>query len=144
MIPALNAGVLPPGIHHGDWEEVEVMFASTPWRLWLLEGLRAALAELARVGCLVAYLDGSFVTDKAVPGDYDLCWEIDDVDLTAIDPVFQDLTPPRAAQKAKYRGDLLPNVTEGATGMPFVDFFQIERNTGSPKGIVALNPRRVP
>jgi hypothetical protein len=144
MIPALYRGLLPPGIHSGDWKEVEAMFGTTPWRLWLLEGLRAALAELARVGCRTAYLDGSFVTNKAVPGDYDLCWDPTGVDLLAIDPVFRDLAAPRAAQKAKYRGDLLPNVIEGSSGMPFIDFFQIERNTGLAKGIVALDPGRVP
>jgi hypothetical protein len=119
------------------------MFGTTPRRLWLLEGLRSALAELARVGCGAAYLDGSFVTDKAVPGDYDLCWDTVGVDLDGIDPVFWDLVPPRAAQKAKYRGDLLPNVIERSSGMPFLDFFQIDRNTGNAKGIVALDPGRV-
>jgi hypothetical protein len=144
VIPALQQGLLPPGIHAGDWKEVEAMFGITPWRLWLLQGLRAALAELARVGCTLAYLDGSFVTDKAVPADYDLCWEMSGVDLAAIDPVFLDLAPPRASQKARYRGDLLPNVTERSSAMPFIDFFQIDRNTGNQKGIVVLDPRRVP
>jgi hypothetical protein len=144
VIPALEQGLLPPGIHAGYWKEVEAMFGITAWRLWLLEGLRAALAELARAGCTLAYLDGSFVTDKVAPEDYDLCWDMTGVDLAAIDPVFHDLTPPRANQKAKYRGDLLPNVIERSRRMLFVEFFQIDRNTGNPKGIVALDPRRVP
>jgi hypothetical protein len=150
MIPALQGGVLPPGVHPGDWKEVEAMFGTTPWRRWLLEGLRDALAELGRVNCAAAYLDGSFVTDKPVPGDYDLCWDhttMTSAELAALDPIFTDpayIAPPRDAQKAKYRGDLLPNVPEGGSGLLFVDFFQIERNTGNPKGIVLLDPRRVP
>ncbi len=144
MIPALHGGTLPPGVHPGDWKEVEAMFGTTPWRLWLLEGVRAAAAEVARVGCQVVYLDGSFVTDKPVPGDYDLVWEHTTADLSAIDPVFLDLLPPRDAQKTKYRGDLLPNVKEGSSGLLFVDYFQQDKNTGNPKGIVALDPRLVP
>ena len=152
MIPALQGGVLPPGIHPGDWKDVEVMFATTPHRRWLLEGLRKALAELARVNCQAAYLDGSFVTDKVKPGDYDLCWDhttMTNAELLALDPLFTDpanLDWPRTAQNTKYRGDLLPNVVEGSSGLLFVDFFQIDRNVGTPysKGIVLLDPSRVP
>jgi hypothetical protein len=38
-----------------------------------------------------------------------------------------------------YRGDILPNVTESASGAPFVDFFQQNKITGGVKGIVAIN-----
>ena len=46
----------------------------------------------------------------------------------------------------EYRGDLLPYVVEGASGLLFVDFFRIDRNAGTlnSKGIVLLDPRRVP
>jgi hypothetical protein len=147
MIPALTRGVLPPGVHPGDWKEVESMFGTTPWRLWLMEGLRAAARELARWGCEVVYLDGSFITSKPIPGDYDLVWEHTNVDLAAVDPLFTQpkyLAPPRDAQKKKYRGDLLPNVPEGSSGLLFVDYFQRDKNTGDPKGIVTLDPRLVP
>jgi hypothetical protein len=152
MIPAPQGGVLPPGVHPGDWKEVEAMFGTTVWRQWLLEGLRAALAELGRAGCSVAYLDGSFVTDEHTPGDFDLCWEhstMSTAALQALDPLFTDpahLAPPRSAQKAKYRGDVLPNVQNGAGGPLMVEFFQIDRNAGTlfSKGIVLLDPRRVP
>jgi hypothetical protein len=144
MIPAFVNGLLPPGIHWAEWEEVVVRFGTTRRRRWLLEGLQAALRELGQVGCTVAYLDGSFVTEKVRPGDYDLCWEIEGVDLSKIDAIFRDLKPPRAAQHAKYRGDLLPNVRERSRGMPFVDFFQRDKETDGFKGIIALDPRRVP
>jgi hypothetical protein len=144
MIPNHRNGLLPPGLHQAEWDEVLVRYGTSRHRLWLLAGLRAALLELARVGCRVVYLDGSFVTEKAVPRDYDLCWEMDHVDLSELDKVFFDVEPPRAAQQAKYRGDLLPNVPEGSSGMPFVDFFQRDKETGAHKGIITLSPRRVP
>jgi Family of unknown function (DUF6932) len=145
MLPTFGQdGLLPPGIHWAEWPAVVVRFGASPHRRWLLEGLEAALRELGRVGCRAAYLDGSFVTAKAFPGDYDLCWEPDQVDLANLDKVFFDVYPPRAAQRAKYRGDLLPNVREGDSGELFVEFFQRDKETGRPKGIVALDPRRVP
>ena len=36
-------------------------------------------------------------------------------------------------------GDNLPNVTEGSSGAPFVEFFQRNKVTGGVKGIVAIN-----
>ena len=132
-------GVLPPGIHVATWDEITAAFGRTVHRAELLAGLLDVLRDLKRAGCHTAYLDGSFVTDKGVPGDYDLCWEMDTVDLNKLHPVILDVLPPRAAQKARYRGDILPNVTEAASGAPFLDFFQNNRVSGGVKGIVAIN-----
>lgn len=143
VLPSSVDGLLPPGIHAADWSEVETRFGTNPRRRWLLDGLHEALAELRRVKCPAAFLDGSFVTDKPLPDDYDLCWDHTSVDLTLIDPVFLDVAHPRVTQQAKYRGDLLPNVIEASSGRLFVDFFQIDKATGKPKGIVALDPGSV-
>ncbi len=143
MLPPLDNGVLPPGVHWCEWPELVKRFGTSVHRLNLLSGLKAALYELARAGCCAVYIDGSFVTDKPFPGDYDLCWDMDHVDLATLDPVFSDLKPPRAAQKVKYLGDLMPNIRERNSGMPFLEFFQNDVNTGGKKGIVALDPRRV-
>ena len=80
------------------------------------------------------------MTDKAVPGDFDLCWDHTTVNLALIHPVFLDIAPFGPPQRAKYRGDLLPNVPEGMSGRLFVDFFQIDKATGKPKGIIVLDP----
>ena len=58
-----------------------------------MAGLRAALIDLRNAGCRIAYIDGSFVTDKEFPGDYDGCWDMTGVDLEAIDPVLYEFTP---------------------------------------------------
>lgn len=144
MIPALEDGLLPSGIHDGTFEEVADAFAGTAWRAWLLEGLRLALLDLGAAGCQRAYLDGSYVTDKEVPGDFDLCWDRDGVSRALLHPVILDVTPPRDEQKSRYRGDLLPNVRELDSGLLFVDFFQQHKETGDPKGIVRIDPRTVP
>jgi hypothetical protein len=42
--------------------------------------------------------------------------------------------------KAKYSGDLFPaEVPEGVSGKAFLDFFQTDKRTGEPKGIVLLD-----
>jgi hypothetical protein len=143
VIPTSVGGLLPPGLHPAEWTEVSARFGTNSRRRWLLDGLYEALLELRRVKCPAAFLDGSFVTDKPLPGDYDLCWDHTTVDLTAIDPIFLDVIHPRAAQQAKYRGDLLPNVVERGSGRLFVEFFQVDKVTGKPKGIIALDPRSV-
>ena len=86
-------------------------------------------------------INGSFVTKKLEPGDYDLCWSIDGVAPERLDPVLLDFSPAgRLAMKAKYRGDLFPaEVPESASGKAFLDFFQTDKRNGKPKGIVLLD-----
>lgn len=143
MIPDLVNGRMPAGVHEAGLDDVIATFAQTPWREWLLEGLRLALADLAAAGCSAVYLDGSYVSGKSVPGDYDLCWDMTGVDLAALHPVITMVTWPRAEQRARYRGDILPNIVEANSGLPMLDFFQTDKDTGSPKGIVKLDPRTV-
>jgi hypothetical protein len=144
VLPNFDAdGALPQGIYVASWDEIVERFGWTDHRMDLLAGLADVLVALRVAGCRLAYLDGSFVTDKEVPGDYDLCWEMDGVDLHKLDPIVQDVASPRAAQQARYRGDILPNVREGSSGAPFVDFFQRNKVTGGSKGIVAINIKEV-
>ena len=143
MIPTLKDGRLPVGIHDAGFDDVAATFAATPWREWLIEGLRLALVDLASAGCGAAYLDGSFTTAKTRPGDYDLVWDTAGVDFSALHPVLLKVVWPRDEQKARYRGDVLPNFVESNSGLPMLEFFQIDKDTGSPKGILKLDPRAV-
>lgn len=92
MIPQFDErGNLPPGMHEADWDELEKRFGDSARRDQLLAGLREALLVLRAAGCRTAYIDGSFVTAKEEPGDFDGCWEIARVDTTLLDPVLLDL-----------------------------------------------------
>jgi hypothetical protein len=140
-IPALDpiTGNLPPGIYEATWDELVSAFGSTLEREQLLAGLLRALQALRSAGCRRAYVDGSFVTAKEVPADFDGCWEPQGVDPTSLDPVLLDFGNRRAAQKAKYRGELfIATATADPAGTRFLDFFQREKATGDPKGIVAI------
>lgn len=104
----------------------------------LLDGLADALALLAAAGCRQVWLNGSFVTAKDEPGDFDACWALPGVDLDIVDPVLLDLANGRRAQKDRFGGEFFPNVIEAGSGLVFAEFFQNERDT-SRKGIVVID-----
>jgi hypothetical protein len=143
LSPFTKDGLLPPGVHKGPWQEFVKRFGTTPHRRRLLTGLKAALKALRSAGRKTVYINGSFVTAKAFPGDFDGCWDIAGVDPELLDPVLLTFDAGRAAQKAKYLGELLPaQMGAGGTGLTFLEFFQVDKETGNPKGIVALDLRR--
>ncbi len=115
-------------------------YATNERRGQLLDGLRIAIESLHAAGCARIYLDGSFVTDKAAPGDFDACWEVSGVDPALLDPVLLDFSDRRASQKARYGGELFPaQLAAEPGGTAFLGYFQRDRQTGEPKGIVALD-----
>jgi hypothetical protein len=144
MIPPLTAlagspwEVLPTGIHAATLSEVETAFATNAARREMFAGLVKAASSLLSVGCVKIYLDGSYVSAKPIPGDYDACWDPAGVDLKKLDPVFRDFTNKRHAQKAKFKGEFFPSTMKNTPTQPFVDFFQVDRFTGMIKGILVI------
>lgn len=143
MIPDLDQnGKLPPGIHWATWDEVVTRFGWTPYRMKLLVGLKAGLLSFKAAGCRTVYLDGSFITSKEVPGDFDCCWDEEGVDPVLLDIVMLDFSNGRATQKAKYYGEFFPaTCVEAGSHKIFLDFFAVDKDTGDPKGIVAIDLR---
>ena len=126
MIPEWSAnGDLPPGVHFATWPELEDRLAFNLRRHRMLAGFRRACEELRKAGCRLVYLDGSFVTRKERPVDFDACWDVQNVDDARLDP--------QLCRK---------QLPEGATGRAFVDFFQVNGVSGEPKGILAIRLRR--
>jgi hypothetical protein len=146
MIPGFrNNGSLPPGIHKAAWEEVVSRFGSGPRRRELLDGLLAACRDLRKGGVQRVWLDGSFVTKKRDPNDYDGCFSMTELQNDhAIDPVWFDSVQPRSAMKAKFKGELMiAEMLGGGPGQPYFDFFQKDRD-GKSKGIVELDLGTLP
>lgn len=109
----------------------------------MLRGIEAVLRLFREAGGRTFYLDGSFVTAKDDPADWDGCWEIGDVDLDALDPIFFTFDRGRAVQKAEYLGEFFPaDMPTGVSAKTFLDFFQTDKQTGRAKGIVAVDIRR--
>jgi hypothetical protein len=135
-----SSGNLPPGLHCVVWDEFAERFGATPYRKKLLRGLRRAMDALKQAGCKAVYIDGSFVTIKEMPADFDGCWDTDGVNLALLDPVLMDLRPGRWAQKTKYGGELFPaQFKEAGSGKTFLDFFSIDKGSGDAKGIVVIS-----
>lgn len=142
LVPLLGSPwpVLPPGVHQASLNEVAIAFATNPWRRSLFAGLINAAARLRLAGCPTVYLDGSYVTGKPRPGDFDACWDPTGVDPAKLDPVFRQFGNGRAAQKAAFKGEFFPSsMICTDVGQAFVDFFQLDRFTGKQKGIISIS-----
>jgi hypothetical protein len=139
MIPPFdtNTGRLPEGVHEASWDEIVQRFGWNQRRRRLLDGLAEAIELLARAGGRRLWLNGSFVTVKDDPGDFDACWDVESVDLDAIDPVLLDLSSGRAEQKRRFGGELFPNIIESGSGLMFTEFFQNDLDAGR-KGVVVI------
>jgi hypothetical protein len=121
LIPEFDSkGLLPKGVHRANWQETVNRF----------DLLRDA-------GCRRVYLDGSFVTDREFPNDIDVCWDIDGVNPMSLNSVFFEFENERAAQKARFGAEFFPAQAPQRL-KTFLDFFQIDKQTGEPKGIIEL------
>jgi len=136
-------GTLPPGIHQATWKDFRAHFEVSPQRHRLFLGLERAVQELRGAGCRRIYLDGSFVTDKRIPNDYDGCWDAADVNPALLHPALACRGVNwREEQKRLYRGELWLLSLQGRAGVSILDFFQEDtRRPDKPfkKGIVLIN-----
>lgn len=141
MIPEFDdRGLLPEGVHYATWNEIQGRFAITPHRRHLTGLLAKLVRHLKEAGCRTLYIDGSFVTDKAVPNDYDACWDIVGVKHDRLDPLLLRADEEgKVEMAAKYGGDIrLAGLSFGDFDGIFLEFFQTDRE-GRRKGIVALS-----
>ncbi|MGB0452637.1 MAG: DUF6932 family protein [Bacteriovoracaceae bacterium] len=149
-IPRLEAnGELPEGIYDATIEEVRKAFGqSSDRRKLLMGGLERAIDQFQKVNVSAIYLDGSFTTDKNKPNDIDGCWSsigVDESKLHLLDNDFWKFNSAKDAQvgrdniKKKFGLDFfIAEEIEGASGKPFPEFFQTNRD-GFKKGIIRIN-----
>jgi len=142
VIPEFDEnGNLPPGVHFCEWEEFVDRFGTTDLRLRLMRGLQMAMQQLKAAGCRTIYINGSFVTSKSDPGDFDACWDREDVDIDYLRREAPQLLKyyDRAGQKAKYKGELFASDQPvGNYGKNSFDLFQEDRKHNI-KGIIAID-----
>ena len=143
MIPELvdigaSWKVLPFGIHEATLAEVEEHFATNEKRKQLFRGLAKACKSLSAAGCSTIYLDGSYVTDKEFPSDYDVCWNPLHVDEKKLDPVFLDFSNKRKKQKSKFGGEFFLSSAKADGVHLFIQYFQKDKETGFGKGIICI------
>ena len=131
--------VLPPGVHNATLEEVEARFATSEHRKRLFSGFKEGAIALRKAGCRRIFLDGSFVTGKSNPGDFDACWDPKGVDITKLNPVFLDFSERRKKQKERFCGEFFPTSCTADGKHCFLDFFQVDKYTGLAKGIICVD-----
>lgn len=139
----MENGNLPPGIHSTSWEEFKERYGVNYKRKQQLSGLEKAIGEFKQAGCTKLYVDGSFVTTKRNPGDFDALYDLDELNEDNIDDRLLDLSRNgRELQKKYYEGEFFP-ASEKATpsGTIYLDFFQQDKRTKEPKGIVKIDLR---
>lgn len=130
--------VLPPGIYDATMEEIEQRFANNEVRRKLFDGFKRGVQVLRDAGCKVVFLDGSYVTEKENPGDFDACWDPTGVDPRKLDPVLLDFTFRRRRQKQKYGGEFFPSSALADGIQTFVEYFQIDKYTGKARGLIRV------
>ena len=119
-------------------------FGTNERRREILAGLLRALQALKAAGCQRVFVDGSFVTSKEIPGDFDGCWDHDGVDFDALDPVLLIFDGRREAQKARFEGEMfLAAAPADRLGTLFLEFFQLDRD-GRRKGIIQIDLKDIP
>jgi hypothetical protein len=137
LIPAFDprTGYLPAGEHPAAWLEFAERFGGNPQRKRLLGGLFRMAKNLANAGCTFFLVDGSFVTNKESPEDYDAC-----CDFSGINPAKVDLKffGSREEIKAEYYGELFPEHYMADDEYTFREFFQTDRDD-VPKGVIRLD-----
>jgi len=144
VIPAFTKeGYLPPGIYEISLDELEERFAYTIWRKELSENLVRLINDLKNIGCTAIYVDGSFTTIKRLPKDIDVCWEDTGIDYDmaeGIMPILFDFANKRANQQLRYKCDIFPaHFIADNNGILYLDFFQKDKATNNPKGIIKIN-----
>lgn len=131
-----STGRLPVGIYDASWDEFERRFGWNERRKIMITGLREAGDLLYRAGCRKIYVDGSFITNKELPGDFDALWDSTGVVLNfllRIAPELFDMGNERGAQKARFGGEFRPATKA------FLDFFQFDTRTQTAKGIIRIS-----
>ncbi len=146
MIPDFDpvTGNLINGEHAATWQGMLDRFGQTTWRRQLLAGMLEALRLLKAAGCRRAYIDGSFVTAKDEPGDFNACRDAEGVDFDLVDARLLTFDRGRATHKAAFLGELfIADARADPQGTLFRDFFQTDRE-GRRKGIVVIDLKDLP
>ena len=150
MIPTLDDGVLPEGIHDCPADEVAEAFGRfqrSDRRMKLMEKLTAYLRD-AKQSALVLWviIDGSFVTAKDEPEDIDLIVVLKpDIDWEGLRPFEYNAVSKRMI-KQLYRFDAFAYPEESPRYPEMLEFFQrvnTEKNAGLTsrirKGVLRVN-----
>lgn len=125
MLPEFdNKGNLPVGIHKTKWPEFIERYSHNHYRKRLIKEMSSAFKNLKKAGCTTVFTDGSFVTDKQKPNDYDGCLDVIGVDTCSLDFSLKDCQSKRIAQKIKFYEEIFPATMCSKHGQTALIFFK--------------------
>lgn len=127
MIPELQDGVLPSGLHLCTLEEVKMVFGQfrrSDRRPQLTERLARFIQDARNSGAVSAIvIDGSYVTAKEEPGDIDLIVALrPELDLTTEMRPLEYNIQSKAMVRKLYGFDVFPAVDGSEAYQRFLDF----------------------
>ena len=145
-LPAFREdGWLPEGHYAATWQEVVLRFAGEPDspRAVILSSLlkwRDAVRTSGMAGLVI--LDGSFISSKETPGDFDLVFSYDEATEALIrnDPDARKLTDYQACRALGFLGDIfaLPaSLQKFSPMLSGLNMFDFDRQ-GKPKGVIEV------
>ncbi len=131
VLPDFDAetGYLPPGAHHAPWAEVVERFGFNARRRAMFTQLHAVLRALRSAGCMRVFLNGSFVTAKPEPADFDVAYEAHTVRPRDLPRWVED--------RELAGGDVIAIDPETHIGAGLLGIFGSDRE-GVPKGMVRI------
>ena len=145
-LPAFrDDGWLPEGPHQATWEEIVARFGDAPGsqRARVLSSLlawRDAVLSKGMGGLVI--LNGSFISRKEAPGDFDLVFFYDEATKALVlrDTAAKALTDYQACRAAGFSGDVFAFPASLRLLSPLLagtDMFDFDRR-GTPKGVVEV------
>lgn len=145
-----RSGLLEPGQHHISWDEFVRAYGVNKRRNALIAKMPAAFSLLRKAGCRTIFMNGSFVINPKVeldPSDYDALFLLNEIsDGKLLDPIFR-MQPSgminNKEQIARFGGEFYAAEIPSRLGGTMLEFFQQDKETGAPKGIIMLDIRRI-
>lgn len=143
-LPALsNNGLMPPGIHEASWKEFSSRFGYNAARKEQLFNMELLLQEMRKQKAGDrAFVGGSFVSNKEIPGDFDMTWRVSGErigELQKSAPILVD----RTLQKANLGGELMATYPN-SPGDGVLGFLQYNHRARSKVGVVEINVDTLP
>lgn len=143
--PFRDDGWLPEGHHAANWQEVGLRFAGEPnsHRATVFSSLlswRDAVRAKGMAGLII--LNGSFISIKEAPGDFDLVFSYDEGTeaLVRNDPEVRKLIDYQTCRALGFLGDVfaLPaSLQKSSPLLSGLDMFDFDRQ-GRPKGVIEV------
>jgi len=137
----LPNGFLPEGIHEATFAEVQQKLGFSRKREQLLNKMKYLIEICQLMGCDVIYLDGSFVSAKIAPNDYDACWDCTKNKKQVMSKVCESyLNADSETQKDFFGGEIYPAFAKAPLNedISILTYFQRVQFCNEHKGIIKI------